>query len=96
MLGGGNGSSPQSALAQAGTSGTAEQRPDYDRQNDQQQKAAFGQQHSKQETAYLTATHQPAQGQYEVKAGWLIPAVLEQQLNSDLPGMIRALGRENV
>jgi type IV secretory pathway VirB10-like protein len=31
-----------------------------------------------------------ALGKYEVKAGWLIPAVLEQQLNSDLPGLIRA------
>jgi type IV secretory pathway VirB10-like protein len=38
----------------------------------------------------------PALGKYEVKAGWLIPAVLEQQLNSDLPGFIRALVRENV
>jgi type IV secretory pathway VirB10-like protein len=37
-----------------------------------------------------------ALGKYEVKAGWLIPAVLEQQLNSDLPGFIRALVRENV
>ena len=96
MLGGGTGSSPQSVLAQAGTTGTAEQRSDYDRQNDQEQKAVFSQQHSKQETEYLTATRQPAQGQYEVKAGWLIPTVLEQQLNSDLPGMIRALVRENV
>jgi type IV secretion system protein VirB10 len=33
---------------------------------------------------------------YEIKQGWLIPAVLEQELNSDLPGMIRALVRENV
>ena len=38
----------------------------------------------------------PALGKYEIKAGWLIPAVLEQQLNSDLPGLIRALVRENV
>jgi type IV secretion system protein VirB10 len=96
MLWGGTGSTPQSALAQPGTTGTAEQRSDYDRQNDQEQKAAFGQQHSKQETQYLTATREAARGQYEVKAGWLIPAVLEQQLNSDLPGMIRALVRENV
>jgi len=96
MLGGGTGSSPQTALAQAGTAGTAEQRSDYDRQNDQEQKGAFGQQHSKQEMEYLTATRQPAQSQFEVKAGWLIPAVLEQQLNSDLPGLIRALVRENV
>ena len=33
---------------------------------------------------------------YEIKAGWDIPAVLEQALNSDLPGEIRALVRENV
>lgn len=33
---------------------------------------------------------------YEIKAGWDIPAVLEQSLNSDLPGEIRALVRENV
>jgi len=96
MLGGGTGSTAQSALAQSGTTGTAEQRSDYERQNDQEQKAVFGQQHSKRETEYLTATREAPKGQYEVKAGWLIPAVLEQQLNSDLPGMIRALVRENV
>jgi type IV secretion system protein VirB10 len=35
-------------------------------------------------------------GPYEIKAGWDIPAVLEQALNSDLPGEIKALVRENV
>ncbi len=90
------GSHTRPALAQAGTPGAVEQQSDYERQNDQEQKTVFGQQHSKQETEYLTAPRKAAQGQYEVKAGWLIPAVLEQQLNSDLPGMIRALVRENV
>ena len=85
-----------STLAQSSVPGASVQRSDYERQNDQGQKTAFGQQHSKQEAEYLTATRQPAQSQYEVKAGWLIPAVLEQQLNSDLPGMIRALVRENI
>ncbi len=33
---------------------------------------------------------------YEIKAGWDIPAVLEQEINSDLPGEIRALVRESV
>ena len=33
---------------------------------------------------------------YEIKAGWDIPAILEQALNSDLPGEIKALVRENV
>ena len=92
----GNSSTTQPALAQAGTTGAFEQRSEYERQNDQEQKTTFGQQHSKQQTEYLTATRKPAEGQYEVKAGWLLPAILEQQLNSDLPGMIRALVRENV
>lgn len=96
MPGSGNGSSPQSVLAPAGTSGATEQRTDYERQNNQEQKAAFGQQHSKRESEYLTTTRESARSQYEIKAGWLIPAVLEQQLNSDLPGVIRALVRENV
>lgn len=34
--------------------------------------------------------------EYEIKAGWEIPAVLEQSLNSDLPGDIKALISSNV
>jgi type IV secretory pathway VirB10-like protein len=33
---------------------------------------------------------------YEIRAGWEIPGVLEQDLNSDLPGQIKALVMENV
>lgn len=33
---------------------------------------------------------------YEVQAGWDIPATLEQAMNSDLPGEVRGLVRENV
>ena len=33
---------------------------------------------------------------YEIKAGWEIPAVLEQSLNSDLPGELKALVTSNV
>ena len=95
-LGAGTGGSSPTTLTQVGTPQTSEQRSDFERQNDQEQKTAFYQQHSKQETAYLTTTRMAAQGQFEIKSGWLIPAVLEQQLNSDLPGMIRALVRENV
>jgi type IV secretion system protein VirB10 len=87
---------PQSASSQYTAAGQPEQRTDYERQNDQEQKAGFGQQHGKQESEYLASERKPAQGKYEIKAGWLIPAVLEQQLNSDLPGLIRALVRENV
>jgi type IV secretion system protein TrbI len=75
--------------------GPQEQRTEYERQNDQDQKGEFGQPH-KEESEYLGRERNAALGKYEVKAGWLIPAVLEQQLNSDLPGLIRALVRENV
>jgi type IV secretion system protein VirB10 len=33
---------------------------------------------------------------YEIKSGWEIPAVLEQGLNSDLPGELKALVTVNV
>lgn len=83
------------AGAQAAGAGQ-DQRTEYERQNDQQQKTGFGTQNSKEEAAYLGSKRTAPLGKYEVKAGWLIPAVLEQQLNSDLPGLIRALVRENV
>jgi len=44
----------------------------------------------------LHSTRTKPVGSYEIKAGWDIPAVLEQALNSDLPGEIKALVRENV
>ena len=87
---------PQSASSQYTAAGQPEQRTDYERQNDQEQKTTFGQQNGRQESEYLASTRKPAQSRYEIKAGWLVPAVLEQQLNSDLPGFIRALVRENV
>jgi type IV secretion system protein TrbI len=70
---------------------------DFDRQNGQFDKEGFaGKANSKDSGDYLARARTPALGKYEVKSGWLIPAVLEQELNSDLPGMIRALVRENV
>ena len=90
------GSGVQPASLQAGGLGSQEQRTEYERQNDQEQKGDFRQQHNKEESEYLGREREAARGRYEVKAGWLIPAVLEQQLNSDLPGLIRALVRENV
>jgi type IV secretion system protein TrbI len=86
--------SQPSSLQPAGL-GPQQQRTEYEHQNDQDQKGDFGQPH-KEESEYLGRERNPALGKYEVKAGWLIPAVLEQQLNSDLPGLIRALVRENV
>jgi type IV secretion system protein TrbI len=90
------GSGVQPVSLQAGGLGSQEQRTEYERQNDQEQKGDFGRQHNKEESEYLGREREAARGRYEVKAGWLIPAVLEQQLNSDLPGLIRALVRENV
>lgn len=45
---------------------------------------------------YVQSTRMPALSPFEVKAGWDIPAVLEQDINSDMPGEVRALVRENV
>jgi type IV secretion system protein VirB10 len=45
---------------------------------------------------YLKSTRTAPQSGYEIKAGWEIPAVLEQALNSDLPGELKALVTSNV
>jgi type IV secretion system protein VirB10 len=51
---------------------------------------------SHSDATYLAATRTMPLAQYEIKAGWDIPATLEQVVNTDLPGEIRALVRENV
>lgn len=45
---------------------------------------------------YLAGTREAALSPYEVKAGAIIPGVLESGINSDLPGIIKARVRENV
>lgn len=45
---------------------------------------------------YLSSTRTKPFSKYEIKAGWEIPAVLEQDINSDLPGELKALVRSNV
>jgi type IV secretion system protein VirB10 len=71
--------------------------PDYDGQNMQTAKAAFLASAQQQKTDdYLRSTRTPPLSAYEIKAGWEIPAVLEQSLNSDLPGEIKALITSNV
>jgi type IV secretion system protein VirB10 len=81
-----------------GSRSESDQNPsDFDRQNGQFDKEGFaGKASSKDSGDYLPRARTAALGKFEVKSGWLIPAVLEQELNSDLPGMIRALVRENV
>jgi type IV secretion system protein VirB10 len=45
---------------------------------------------------YLDSTRTAPPSPYEIKAGWEIPAVMEQALNSDLPGEVKALVTSNV
>jgi len=85
------GTNPPSALPEN------TQMSDYDRQNGQLDKQQFLDETAAEPASdYLLHARTHALSKYEVKSGWLIPAVLEQELNSDLPGMIRALVRENV
>jgi type IV secretion system protein VirB10 len=45
---------------------------------------------------YLHSVRSTPLSRFEIKAGWEIPAVLEQSLNSDLPGELKALVTSNV
>jgi type IV secretion system protein VirB10 len=98
-LGQGQGASPSSAgataalLKAAGLEGEAD---GYRSQNDQKGKIAFNNAQQAVDGNYLKASRNPALSPYEVKAGWDIPAVLDQGVNSDLPGEIHAVIRENV
>ena len=70
---------------------------DYDSQNMQSRKEAFlAAGRNRQADDYLRSTRQAPLSRYEIKAGWEIPAVLEQSLNSDLPGELKALVTSNV
>jgi len=51
---------------------------------------------SREERDYSSATRTPALSKYEIKAGWDIPATLESGVNTDLPGEVKAVVRENV
>ena len=46
-------------------------------------------QRNRQADDYLHSTRQAPLSHYEIKAGWEIPTVLEQSLNSDLPGDLK-------
>jgi type IV secretory pathway VirB10-like protein len=70
---------------------------EYDAQNMQTIKTAFLAAAEQRKTAnYLRSTRTAPLSSFEIKAGWEIPAVLEQSLNSDLPGDIKALVDSNV
>jgi type IV secretion system protein VirB10 len=70
---------------------------DYDSQNMQSRKEAFlTSARNRQADDYLRSTRDAPLSRYEIKAGWEISAVLEQALNSDLPGELKALVTSNV
>jgi type IV secretion system protein VirB10 len=70
---------------------------EYESQNMQDAKERFLERaRAGSEDNYLNSTRTKPVGPFEIKAGWDIPAVLEQALNSDLPSEIKALVRENV
>ncbi len=78
----------------AGANGNSE----YDGQNLQAQKESFLEKARTGNVAddYLKYTRTPPLSRFEIKAGWEIPAALEQGLNSDLPGELKALVMSNV
>jgi type IV secretory pathway VirB10-like protein len=70
---------------------------EYQLQNMQDRKEAFlAAARKKAIEDYLATTRVAPINQFVIRAGWDIPAILEQGINSDLPGEIRALVRENV
>jgi type IV secretion system protein VirB10 len=77
--------------------GSSRNDSDYDAQNMQATKATFVATAQQQKSDdYLRSLRTAPLGACEIKAGWEIPAVLEQSLNSDLPGDIKALISSNV
>ena len=79
------------------TGGSGRNDSEYDAQNMQTTTASFVQAAQQQKPDdYLRSTRTAPLSEYEIKAGWEIPAVLEQSLDSDLPGDIKALISSNV
>ena len=92
---GSSGGSRAGTQQNAAASGFASGGSDNGDQNRQEQKVAFAYQ-STVAADTSTSTREPALSRYEIRAGWDIPATLEGGLNSDLPGNIKAIVRENV
>jgi len=101
-----NGLAQIAALTQPLTNGTAEHaqsattpaaESEYDEQNMQTRKEFFWAGSQKRSSAdYLSSTREAPLSRFEIRAGWEIPALLEQSLNSDLPGDLKALITANV
>ncbi len=90
---------PQAVRAFLGQRSTspASNGDDPETANAQSEKEAFlASARATQRDDYLKSTRTASLSRYEIKAGWDIPAVLEQALNSDLPGELKALVASNV
>lgn len=95
------GGSPLEGLAQAlrreNSAATPAATKTDDDQNAQSDKEVFVANARKTQIEdYLKSTRMPPISPFEIKAGWEIPAILEQALNSDLPGETKALVSSNV
>jgi type IV secretion system protein TrbI len=80
------------ALTRPGTSST----PDEQKASLSPQEAFVKNARNAAPDDYLKSTRAGAISPYEIKAGWEIPAVMEQGLNSDLSGEVKALVTSNV
>jgi type IV secretion system protein VirB10 len=79
------------------TSAAVARENEYYGQNDQARKESFLQNAATHQTDdCLRSTREAPLSRFEIKTGWEIPAVLEQGLNSDLPGELKALVTVNV
>jgi type IV secretion system protein VirB10 len=85
------GPSPSSLAANAGSG-------DQSDANLQEHKESFidKARRARDERDYSSATRARALSKYEIKSGWDIPATLESEVNTDLPGEVKAVVRENV
>jgi type IV secretory pathway VirB10-like protein len=81
----------------AATQNMAKASSEYDDQNMQARKESFiASARGSQSGDYLRSMRTAPLTPFEIQAGWEIPAVLEQAINSDLPGEIKALVMSNV
>ena len=80
----------ETAFPSANRDSNIEQHPERDKEE------FLAKARAAQGSDYLKSTRTPPLSPYEIKAGWEIPAVLEQALNSDLPGELKALVSSNV
>jgi type IV secretion system protein TrbI len=86
------------SLARLGAAGAgAGGANEFASQNNQQFKTDFLKASTaSNQAAYLKSIRTAQISPYEVKAGWDIPAAMEQGINSDLPGELKAMITQNV